>query len=438
MSAGLPASTGMLPGGQPPASSRDDLRRRRNRRLKNQVFLVVCIGATSISVAVLLLLLGSIVVQGAKYLDLDLLRNFASRKPDEAGIKAALWGSIWLCGICLVVAVPLGICTAIFLEEYKPRGNTGKRMYGFIQLNISNLAGVPSIVYGILGLTVFVRMFGLFGSPNLSVYDEMYRLRLADGRTVLAEIVDIEADPVEAESPVEGTLSIPRAEIVESDRFYARRHTFELRDGRTITGDLSEFTTETITIEVTPELTEQFAPADVAGYRTKNVIEHGEPESFFYLRLPLSGSVLAGGLTLSLVILPILIIASREALRAVPPSLREGAFALGSTRWQMIWRMILPASVPGIMTGTILAISRAIGEAAPLLVIGGILFIMFTPRNMMDDFAALPLQIYNWASRPQAEFHKVAASGIIVLLGVLLVFNAIAIVVRQKFQRPLQ
>jgi phosphate transport system permease protein len=162
-----------------------------------------------------------------------------------------------------------------------------------------------------------------------------------------------------------------------------------------------------------------------------------EPE-WYYLRVPFGRGVLAGGMTLMLVILPIVVIASQEALRAVPDSLREGALAAGATRWQMVRHMTLPAAVPGIMTGSILAMSRAIGEAAPVLVIAGIVFITFTPRNLMDDFTVLPLQIYNWAQRPQEEFHRIAATGIIVLLAVLLTFNAAAVLIRQKFHKPLQ
>jgi phosphate transport system permease protein len=168
------------------------------------------------------------------------------------------------------------------------------------------------------------------------------------------------------------------------------------------------------------------------------MVEFGNQDSFFYFRLPPGGSVLAGGLTLVLVILPVVIISSREALRAVPGSLREASFALGATRWQMVRRMILPSALPGIMTGAILSTSRAIGEAAPLLVVGGFLFITFTPRNIMDDFAAMPLQIFNWAGRPQEDFHDVAASGILVLLMVLLAFNLLAILVRHKLEKPLQ
>ena len=163
----------------------------------------------------------------------------------------------------------------------------------------------------------------------------------------------------------------------------------------------------------------------------------GDPTTFWYFRLPFGGAVIVGGLTLMLVVLPIVIVSAREALRAVPSSLREAALAAGATRWQMIRKITLPAALPGIMTGSILAISRAIGEAAPLLVVSGVLFIRFAPEHLMDQFTAMPLQIYNWAGRPQEEFHAVAATGIIVLLFLLLAFNTLAIVVRQVFQKPL-
>jgi phosphate transport system permease protein len=160
-------------------------------------------------------------------------------------------------------------------------------------------------------------------------------------------------------------------------------------------------------------------------------------KSWFYVRLPLGRSVLTGGLTLMLVVLPIMIIAGQEALRAVPYSLKEGALGLGATQWQTIWNVTLPASIPGMMTGSILAMSRAIGEAAPLLMISGIIYIKFAPGNLMDDFTALPLQVFSWAQESQGEFHDLAASGIIVLLAVLLVFNAAAVAVRQWLQKPL-
>ena len=318
------------------ATSRSDIADfRARRRRRDRLFVAFCVAAAFVSLLILGILLTSIVARGLGHLDWDFLKSAPSRKPHDAGIHPALWGSIWVCLVCGLTAVPLGIGTAILLEEFKPKGWWLSRAHGFVQLNITNLAGVPSIVYGILGLTAFVNVFGLVGNPN--------------------------------------------------------------------------------------------APA----------WELGTADNWYYLRLPFGRSVLAGGLTLMIVVLPVVIISAQEALRAVPNSLRQGALALGSTRWQVVRRMTLPSAIPGIMTGTILAMSRAIGEAAPVLVIAGIVYITFTPEHLMDDFTVMPLQIFNWAQRPQEEFYRVAATGILVLLAVLLSFNALAVFIRYKFQRPL-
>ncbi|MEY4119395.1 MAG: hypothetical protein RLZZ116_2723 [Planctomycetota bacterium] len=303
-----------------------------SRVLTNRVFLLACLLATSIAMAVLAVLLVSIVWQGWDGLSWKFVTGLASRKAKDAGIMVPLLGSIWVCAICALIALPLGVGTAIYLEEFSKR----TRFTRIVQTNILNLAGVPSIVYGILGLTAFARMFGAFGT-NMD--------------------------------------------------------------------DASTF---------------------------------GDEESLFFLRLPFGSSVIAGGLTLMLVVLPVVIIATQEALRSIPRGLRDGAFALGATRWQTVWGITLPAAIPGIMTGAILAMSRAIGESAPLLVLGGALLVYNAPENLMSDFAVLPLQIYNWAGRPQEEFHWIAASAIIIQLGVLLLFNGIAVFIRQKLQKPLQ
>ncbi len=302
------------------------------RVLSNRVFLWLCLCAINIAVVVLAVLLISIVWQGWGTLSWQFLGNFASRKPSEAGIAASLWGSVWVCTICGLVALPLGIGTAVFLEEFAKKS----RFTRIVQTNIMNLAGVPSIVYGILGLTAFARMFGVLGT------------------------------------------------------------------------------------------------------NADDALSWGDSESLWYVRLPFGSSVLAGGLTLMLVILPVVIISTQEALRSVPGSLRAGAMALGATRWQTVWGITLPAAIPGIMTGAILSMSRAIGESAPLLVLGGILLVFNTPQNLMSDFAILPLQIYNWAGRPQPAFHEIAASAIMVQLVVLLAFNGVAVLIRQKLQKPLQ
>ncbi|MDE2844623.1 MAG: phosphate ABC transporter permease PstA, partial [Chloroflexota bacterium] len=236
------------------------------------------------------------------------LTSFPSRHPEAAGIRAALFGSIYVIAVAGTLAFSLGVAAAIYLEEYASR-NWFARV---IQINIANLAGVPSIVYGILGLEIFVRF------------------------------------------------------------------------------------------------------------------------------LALGKSVLAGGFTLALLVLPIVIIASEEALRAVPPSIREGGYALGATRWQTIWRLVLPQAFPGILTGVILAVSRAIGETAPLIVMGALTFVPFTPDGPLSRFTVLPIQIFNWVSRPQEGFHEAAAAGIIVLLVVLLSMNALAVLLRNRFQRRLE
>lgn len=323
------------------------------RAALNRGFLLVCLVATNLAVLLLAVLLVSIAYKGLPWLldfaaikasfaeggdglrgighwvRWEFFTEFTSRKAKSAGIRAPLMGSIWVCAICALAALPIGVGTAIYLEEFAVRN----RLTSFIQTNIRNLAGVPSIVYGILGLTAFSRLFGAFG-------------------------------PEEAWSI-------------------------------------------------------------------------GDPESFWYLQLPFGQGVLAGGLTLMLVILPIIIIASQEAFRSVPGSLREASAALGSTKWQTVWNVTLPSAVPMIMTGSILAVSRAIGEAAPLLVLGVPLFISNTPINMMSDFTILPMQIYNWASRPQEDFHGIAAAAIVVLLAVLLTFNAVAVFIRQRLHKSL-
>jgi phosphate transport system permease protein len=272
------------------------------RRLVARLFEACCLAATLLSVLLLAVLLGNVLYRGAAWLNWSFLTSFPSRFPAKAGVKAALWGSVWLITLTTLVAVPVGIGSAIYLEEYGRR-NWWSR---FVQTNIANLAGVPSIVYGILGLALFVR-----------------------------------------------TLALGR-------------------------------------------------------------------------------SVLAGSLTMALVILPVVIIAAQESLRAVPDSIRHASYALGATRWQTVWHQVLPAALPGLMTGIVLAISRAMGEAAPLIMIGALTYIAFVPRGPMDPFTALPIQIFNWSSRPQQDFRNVAAAGIIVLLVLLLVMNTLAVIIRHR------
>jgi phosphate transport system permease protein len=263
---------------------------------------------TVVGIVALIYLLCHVAGKGLNHLTWDFIQSYPSRFAHKAGIKAALYGSMWLTVLTALFAIPVGVAAAIYLEEFAE----DSRLKRFIDLNIANLAGVPSIVYGMLGLAVFVRVLAL---------------------------------------------------------------------GR---------------------------------------------------------SVIAGALTMGILILPIVIVAAREALKSIPMSLRHAAYALGSTKWQAIWHHVLPAATPGILTGVILAMARAAGETAPLILIGALSFVAFVPEGPMDSFTVLPIQIFNWVSRPQEEFHNVAAAGIIVLLGLLLTTNALAILIRYRFQRNAQ
>lgn len=304
---------------------------RLRRNIVNRAFTLLCASVALLAAALLVILICAIAVSATQHLDWRFLSSNAHYLPERAGFINAIVGSLWLCIICAAVALPVGVGAALYLHEFAPRS----RITRFIQLNIANLAGVPSVVYGLIGLAAFVAFFNIFQST----------------------------------SPV----------------------------------------------FVTP----------------------ASPNSIFYLGIPFGRSVLAGGLTLALVVLPIVIIATQEALRAVPDSLREGSLALGATRWQTVRRMILPSALPGVMTGAILAMSRAVGETAPILVVGASLYYTALPANLMDSYSAMPVQIFAWAGDTNIEFQKVAASGIIVLLVVLLTFNAAAIFIRARFQKPL-
>jgi phosphate transport system permease protein len=277
----------------------------RKRRLKNKIFHILFMACTFFGVAFLILLMSQILSTGLKGLSWKFITSFPSRKASEAGILPAILGSLWLVATTALISVPLGVGTAIYLEEYVNKS----RLYKILQINIANLAGIPSIIYGLLGLSVFVKILN------------MHR------------------------------------------------------------------------------------------------------------------SILAGALTLSLLVLPIIIIATQEAIKAVPDTLRQGSLALGVSRWQTITGVVLPYALPGILTGSILAISRALGEAAPLIMVGAAGFINFLPKNLMSSFTALPIQIFNWTSRPQQEFQDIASSGIIVLMVVLLTTNSIAIIIRNKYQK---
>ncbi|WP_035378802.1 phosphate ABC transporter permease PstA [Fervidicella metallireducens] len=281
-----------------------ELQRIKSRKLKNSVFHGLIFFCTIFGVIVLALLLYDILKKGLPWLTIDFLTNFPSRFPKKSGIFPGLLGSLWIILLTAALAFPVGVGTAIYLEEYAKEN----RFTEFIKLNIANLAGVPSIIYGMLGLAVFVR-----------------------------------------------ALSMGR-------------------------------------------------------------------------------SVLAASFTMALLILPIIIISSQEAIRSVPSALKQASFALGTTKWQTVTGVILPYALPGILTGTILAISRALGEAAPLIVVGALTYVSFIPKTPLDQFTTLPIQIFNWSSMPKREFQNVAAAGIIILLGILLLANSTAIILRDKYQ----
>lgn len=283
-------------------SHSDFQKRLARRKVRGHIFHGLCLVAILIGLVMLGALLYQVISQGWNRVDWSFITSFPSRHPEQAGIQAALLGSVYVVALAGIIAFVLGLGTAIYLEEYAPRNWFAR----IIQINIINLAGVPSIVYGILGLEIFVRTLGL------------------------------------------------------------------------------------------------------------------------------GKSVLAGSLTLALLILPIVIIAAEEAIRAVPPSIREGGYALGATRWQAIWHLVLPQAFPGILTGVILAVSRALGETAPLIVMGALTFVPFSPDGPLSRFTVLPIQIFNWISRPQEGFQVIAASAILLLLLLLLLMNSLAIIVRQR------
>ena len=281
-----------------------------SQRAKDLAFRLALVACLALAIGLLVVLLVDVALDCAGTLTWDFVNNFTSISADKAGIQAGLWGTIWLMGVCAFFIVPVGVATAIYLEEY---GDTTKWWNRVIELNIQNLAAVPSIVYGILGLAFLVR----------------------------------------------GPLS-------------------------------------------------------------------------------LGNVVLAGGLTLALLVLPMVIIAGREALRAVPSSIREGSMALGATQWQTIWRQVLPASIPGIATGVILALSRAIGETAPLIVVGAATVIAFNPEGLDSQFTALPIQIFDWINRASNDvnnYKPLAAGAILLLMIMLILMNSIAIWLRNRYEQ---
>ncbi|QDT08584.1 PstA family ABC transporter permease [Planctomycetes bacterium K23_9] len=372
-------------------------------------FVRFCQLVAMLSVVILTVLLSSVLINGLPAMDWDFVTGSGSSDPNEAGIRPALLGSIWLCGVCGLFALPIGVATAIFLEEFKPHNKIAQYFHGFVQLNISNLAGVPSVVYGIIGLTAFAGMFGIFGTANdpaVEVGATYFDQFVSEGDRIL--LVPVDGPTADDAVATAGMMAL------DSSGQQVKVNVIGPRDSLPKDKAVRRLTLR----------------SDAEAGRINN-------KAWYFFRLPMGRGVLAGGLTLMLVILPIVIIASQEALRAVPDSLREGSLGMGSTTWQTVQNVTLPASIPGIMTGSILAMSRAIGEAAPVLIICGIVYISSGPTHLMDDFSVMPLQIFNWTARPQHEFQTVAAKGILVLLALLLSFNTVAVLIRNKTQNSL-
>jgi len=391
----------------PPVSPERLVSRRRTDRL----FYLLCLGVACSSVAILVLLLVAIGYQGASSLTPSfLLSPHDPENPHAAGMYPALIGSVVLCLLCALVALPVGVGSAIFLEEFRPRGRVLRGLHSFVQLNIANLAGVPSVVYGLLGLTVFVYMFQWFGKLeqnrisgiDVCGVERYYQFLAVDERSAIF---------VPIENPTEST--------------------FTWRESRAaLDGQLRPIQVDTWAPD------ERLPVAAEERARTVRLGEIGgvvELYRWYYFRLPFGPSLLAASLTLALVILPIIVIASQEALRAVPQSLREAAAGMGATRWQMTQAVTLPAALPGMLTGGILAMGRAIGEAAPIFVVlGGNIGKRTGPEHLLDSCVTMPILIFSWADHPVERYRQLAAAAIIVLVALLLVMNATAIFIRGR------
>lgn len=394
-----------------PFSRPADTGRDRRRKRMDGWFSVICLLVSGLSFVILLSLLGSLVAKGSMWIDWQFLTaGHQENQPLASGIGPSIVGSVLICLICGLVALPIGVGTAVFLEEFPPRTRIIRFLHNLVQLNITNLAGVPSIVYGILGVTAFVYMFGAFGrmetgrKPPLEFGSRyLYQTRTLAGTWVTF--------PAEDESRMVTVVDGPR--------------TVSLPDG-----SKAELV---VLAEGDP------APVDPAllarTVRAGNSASLTRSNYPWYLHLPLHKSLLAAGLTLSLVIMPIIIIASQESLRAVPGSIREAAFGLGATRWQVVRKSVIPAAMPGIMTGAILAISRALGEAAPLLAVMGAVVSTSGLTSLMDKTPTLPVTIFRWSHDENHYFENNAAAAILVLLMILLLINSIAILIRYRAEK---
>ncbi len=384
------------------------------RKSKSNAFALVCLIISSLAVVILVTLLGTIFISGGNWLSWEFLTgNHKVDNPEESGIGQAVVGSAVICLLCGLAAIPVGIGTAIFLEEFQPRNKLLRWLHGLVQLNISNLAGVPSIVYGILGLTTFVYMFNLVPSiqRNEPIAYEVGADYFYQTKTLGKTFVKFPAGDRD-----ENQITLSENEICIDEN----GNEFELK----LVEKRSDAPSD-------PELRKSYALKGRTASRFPEI-------SPWYFHLPFGKSVLSAALTLALVILPIVIISSQEAIRAVPRSIREAAFGMGATRWQVVRKTVLPAATPGIMTGAILSMSRAIGEAAPVLaVMGGVLGTTTGIQSLMDQTPVLPVTIYRWAGDHNAGFENASSAAIIVLLVVLLIMNSFAIFIRNRYEKKL-
>jgi phosphate transport system permease protein len=388
----------------------------RHRFTRDRFFSTACLLASALALVILISLLTAVLVKGLPSLNLRFLENVhVENRPEASGISQALVGSLLLCLICGALALPIGIGTAIYLEEFQPLRRWMRGFQKLVQLNITNLAGIPSIVYGILGVSAFVYMFGLFRPIQVNQVPafEVGAAYYYQAKTISNRRAGIEGQmfsfPVGSSEQTLFAIEQPRIVMGENGQ------TFELN-----------------VIDADAPLPEEVGLLLRTVRRGTSASRFSERSSF-YFHLPFGKSVLAAGFTLALVVLPIVIIASQEAIRAVPQSLREAAFGLGATRWQAVYGVVLPQALPGILTGAILALSRAIGEAAPVIaVMGGILGTTRGLSNLMDGTPVLPVTIYKWSGHQNHEYENLAAAAIIVLLMILLTINALAIAIRYR------
>jgi phosphate transport system permease protein len=382
------------------------------------------------------------VIRFHSWLDGDFLARPMSSTPALAGVRTALIGSIGLMAVVVLVALPIGVGAAIYLEEYAHHGFVNR----LIETNVRNLAGVPSIIYGMLGLAIFVRALAPFTSGLIfhtnfdapSVETVIERIAPAfDGE------IGFNGDTVSSDS---GQIDAPAlGRVVDTFlRFGTPSLTMQ---GNSSVVEMSNALAEAldIVVDVTGTRADEEHDIEVRGssYRF-DVADDARISNGTYDQLmaslvrinsfaPNGRTLVSAGLTLVLLILPIIIINAQEAIRAVPYTIREASYGLGATRWQTIWNQVLPAALPGIMTGTILSVSRAVGETAPLIVVGAATFLVGDPTSPFSQFTAMPIQIYQWTARPQGQFADIAAAAIIVLLALMLTLNAAAIFLRNRY-----